>query len=83
MRGSTMTREDTAAERSMQSTFRRSHVVSCAEHGPSAWCYVQDDGSHVDSDRCRCFLIHDPSCPVDAHREATVRATRLMARRPR
>ncbi|MBX5444534.1 hypothetical protein [Sphaerobacter sp.] len=43
-------------------------VVPCAEHGTSAWCYIQEDGSHIDSDQCCCNLMPSAYCPVDAHR---------------
>lgn len=47
----------------------QSRVIFCLQHGTSDWCYVQRDGSHIDSDRCRCFLMLSAFCPVDAHRE--------------
>lgn len=47
-------------------------VMSCSRHGTSAWCYIQHDGSHIDSDRCRCLLKPNPFCPVDSHREAAL-----------
>lgn len=49
-----------------------SRVISCAEHGTSAWCYIQDDGSHIDSDQCRCCLMPSEHCPVDVHRASVL-----------
>lgn len=47
-------------------------VIPCTEHGTSAWCYVQEDGSHIDSDQCRCYLLPSAYCPVDAHRTSAL-----------
>lgn len=44
-------------------------MVYCTEHGPSSWCYIQADGSHMDIKRCRCQWVPAPDCPVDAHRQ--------------
>ena len=43
-------------------------MIPCAEHGRSAWCYIQDDHSHMDSERCHCLRTGRADCPVDAHR---------------
>lgn len=43
-------------------------LIPCTEHGESSWCYIQDDGSHIDSEECRCFVHHSADCPVDEHR---------------
>lgn len=51
---------------------RAAGIIPCAKHGPSDWCYVQHDGSHIDSHQCRCFLIPSEYCPVDVHREAAL-----------
>jgi hypothetical protein len=55
-------------------------MIPCTLHGPSAWCYVQRDGSHVDSERCVCGRRTSVNCPVDAHRfEAQERQARAWA----
>lgn len=41
-------------------------MIPCNEQGPSAWCYMLRDGSHVDSEQCRCFQRKSPNRP--AHR---------------
>jgi hypothetical protein len=53
-------------------------VVPCSNHGTSAWCYVQFDGSHMDSDRCRCLLQPRADCPIDVHQAAALGARRLI-----
>lgn len=45
-------------------------MIPCTQHGPSNWCYEQRDGSHIDSERCRCFRTPSRDCPVDSHRES-------------
>jgi hypothetical protein len=45
-------------------------LVPCHKHGPSLWCYVQSDGSHLDLEACLCLSYPSRSCPVDAHRAA-------------
>lgn len=42
-------------------------MTPCKNHGPSAWCYVNPDGSHVDSESCRCFATKSMDCPVKEH----------------
>ena len=43
-------------------------MIPCTDHGPSAWCYIQDDQSHVDSEHCHCLWTGRADCAVDAHR---------------
>ncbi|HET7034141.1 MAG TPA: hypothetical protein VFI42_00515 [Thermomicrobiaceae bacterium] len=43
-------------------------LVPCHKHGPSFWCYVQQDGSHLDLEACQCLSYPSHACPVDAHR---------------
>ena len=43
-------------------------MVPCGQHGPSAWCYVMPDGSHVDSENCRCFRRTSRDCPAHGRR---------------
>jgi hypothetical protein len=49
-------------------------LVLCGCKSPgSGRCWLQDDGSHVDGDRCWCRLRPHPRCPVDAHRKVRPR----------
>jgi len=42
--------------------------VPCRKHG-NTWCYVQEDGSHITPNRCKCRAgTFHADCPVDAHR---------------
>lgn len=43
-------------------------MVPCSEHGDTAWCFVMDDGSHRDSDECRCLQTINRDCPVHGDR---------------
>lgn len=43
-------------------------MIPCNEHGNSAWCYEQDNGEHIDSEKCICFGEASENCPVDLHR---------------
>ena len=45
-------------------------LVPCHKHGPSLWCYLQHDGSHLDIEACQCLSYPSHACPVDAHRAA-------------
>lgn len=52
----------------MRKRFVDRKVMRCAEHGKSAFCWVQDDGKHVDDSLCRCLTGSPARCPVDVHR---------------
>jgi hypothetical protein len=43
-------------------------VVRCAGHGDSAFCWIQDDGKHIDDSLCRCLTGSPSNCPIDVHR---------------
>ena len=43
-------------------------MIPCNKHGQSNWCYIQDDGSHIDSERCDCFNEPSEDCPIDEHK---------------
>ncbi len=43
-------------------------VLRCAEHGSAAFCWVQDDGTHIDDSLCRCLTESPAGCLVDVHR---------------
>jgi len=59
---------------------RLAGAVRCSRHASTlaqTWCYVNDDGSHVEIRRCPCFRNlpgavwgYRTDCPVDAHRRA-------------
>ena len=52
-------------------------LITCHLHGPSLYCYVQRDGSHLDESACECQgSIYKPHCPVDLHREAANKTPR-------
>ena len=44
-------------------------MVPCDEHGETAWCYIQDDQSHIDSECCPCLRTYRSDCPVDEYRD--------------
>lgn len=43
-------------------------MVPCNDHGDSAWCFLQDDWGHMDSEKCACTVHPVSWCQVDAHR---------------
>jgi hypothetical protein len=57
-------------------------MIPCTEHGESAWCYVQKDGSHIDSEACRCFMQPSSLCPVDAHRDEAAQKEKEQKEKP-
>lgn len=42
--------------------------IECDQHPPRIYCYVQDDGTHLQRDSCICGFFENPGCPIDLHR---------------
>ncbi len=62
----------TTNEGEKQEATLTTRFIRCEEpnHNPnySAFCYVQDDGSHVQGDICTCGPFVKEECPIDLHR---------------
>lgn len=43
--------------------------IPCDEgHGSSQYCYIQDDGTHLQRDSCTCGFFESVDCVLDLHR---------------
>ncbi len=40
--------------------------IECDQHPP--YCYLQDDGTHLQRDSCICGFFENPDCPINLHR---------------
>ncbi len=61
----------TTNEGEKQKPFLR--YISCGEHPPFAFCYLQDDGTtHVQKIVCVCGTYPKEECPIDLHRRQAV-----------
>ncbi len=47
--------------------------IKCGEHLPYLYCYLQDDGAHLQKDSCVCGSFPKEECPLDLHRWQAVR----------
>ncbi len=50
-----------------------SYIIYCSEHGKSAFCYVNSDGTHIDSELCCCYGTSSVNCPVEGHSQSAKR----------
>lgn len=61
----------TTNEGEKQEVFLR--YISCGDHPPFAFCYLQDDGTtHVQKNVCVCGTYPSEDCPIDLHRRQAV-----------
>jgi hypothetical protein len=48
-------------------------LIPCTEHGSSPYCYIQQNGTHINESKCTCrrsSVYYSTCCPVDLHKIA-------------